>query len=374
MSYRDKNSYDDMGRVGGSRRQGNERMDKKSLRIIVTVVIVGVLLCVGVIALWLMYFSSTEQPATIANNPMVVEPVEVAKGPASQGEPEDQTPVPAVANTADALAATNLTRTGTTSIETPTPARTVTPTPASRTVWYVEHTVQESETLDSLSEAYGVSKETILSVNAIKNLSAIKPGVVLRIPDRNGQLYTVQSGDSLSIITNRFNPTLGWKTLQEINGLRSEVIFPGQKLFIPSAEVDDDGSLAAYDRFIRPAAGRITGLYGQTVVYGTSEEIVVLQGIWIEGPVGTEVTASGTGVVVDAGNVPDGMGRFVVLSHENGYKTTYAHLDQVSVKVGDQVKQGGRVGTLGNSGSIGRNALYFSIEQEGTALNPANFF
>lgn len=374
MSYRDKNSYDDMGRVGGSRRQGNERMDKKSLRIIVTVVIVGVLLCVGVIALWLMYFSSTEQPATVANNPMVVEPVEVPKGPASQSEPMGQNTVSADANPADTLAATNLTRTGTTSIETPTPARTATPTAASRTVWYVEHTVQESETLDSLSETYGVSKETILSVNAIKNLSAIRPGVVLRIPDRNGQLYTVQSGDSLSIITNRFNPTLGWKTLQEINALRSEVIFPGQKLFIPSAEVDDDGSLASYDRFVRPAAGRITGLYGQTVVYGTSEEIVVLQGIWIEGPVGTEVTASGTGVVVDAGNVPDGMGRFVVLSHENGYKTTYAHLDQISVKVGDQVKQGGLVGTLGKSGTIGRNALYFSIEQEGTALNPANFF
>ncbi|HCS37775.1 MAG TPA: hypothetical protein DIW48_14140, partial [Sphaerochaeta sp.] len=158
MSYRDKNSYDDMGRVGGSRRQGNERMDKKSLRIIVTVVIVGVLLCVGVIALWLMYFSSTEQPATVANNPMVVEPVEVPKGPASQSEPVGQTPVSADANPADTLAATNLTRTGTTSIETPTPARTATPTAASRTVWYVEHTVQESETLDSLSEAYGVSK------------------------------------------------------------------------------------------------------------------------------------------------------------------------------------------------------------------------
>ncbi|MEA5030877.1 MAG: M23 family metallopeptidase [Sphaerochaeta sp.] len=374
MSYRDKNSYDDMGRVGGSRRQGNERMDKKSLRIIVTVVIVGVLLCVGVIALWLMYFSSTEQPATVASNPMVVEPVQVPKGPATQGEPEGSTPVSTDSNSAGAVAATNLTRTGTTGIETPTPARTATHTAASRSVWYVEHTVQESETLDSLSEAYGVSKETILSVNAIKNLSAIRPGVVLRIPDRNGQLYTVQSGDSLSIITNRFNPTLGWKTLQEINALRSEVIFPGQKLFIPSAEVDDDGSLAAYDRFVRPATGRITGLYGQTVVYGTSEAIVVLQGIWIEGPVGTEVTASGTGVVVDAGNVPDGMGRFVVLSHENGYKTTYAHLDQISVKVGDQVKQGGLVGTLGNSGTIGRNALYFSIEQEGTALNPANFF
>ena len=198
--------------------------------------------------------------------------------------------------------------------------------------------------------------------------------MVLRIPDRDGQLYTVQSGDSLSIITNRFNPSLGWKTLQELNGLRSEVIFPGQKIFIPSAQVDDDGSLASFDRFVRPADGRITGLYGQTVVYGTSENIVVLQGIWIEGSPDAPVAASGTGVVVDAGNVPDGLGRFVVLSHENGYRTTYGHLGQASVKVGDQVKQGQQVGTMGNSGNIGRTALYFSIEQEGVALNPANFF
>jgi murein DD-endopeptidase MepM/ murein hydrolase activator NlpD len=172
-------------------------------------------------------------------------------------------------------------------------------------------------------------------------------------------LYTVQSGDSLSIITNRFNPSLGWKTLQEINGLKSEVIYPGQKLFIPSAQVEDDGSFAYYDRFVRPAEGRITGLYGQTVVYGNSEEIVVLQGIWIEGP---------------AGNNPEGMGRFVVLSHEDGYRTSYAHLDQISVKVGDPVRQGDAIGIMGSTGSIGKRALYFSIEQDGTALNPANFF
>jgi septal ring factor EnvC (AmiA/AmiB activator) len=68
------------------------------------------------------------------------------------------------------------------------------------------------------------------------------------------------------------------------------------------------------------------------------------------------------------------MGRFVVLSHENSYRTTYAHLDEVSVKVGDSVKQGDRIGSLGSSGVIDTPTLYFSIEQDGTALNPANFF
>lgn len=368
MGYKDRNSYDDMGRAGNAGRQGNERMDAKSRRIIVSVVVIGVLLCAAVVVLWLLYFSSgSEESTPLETSSMVVEPIAVppVKTSAQEPEPIDEGPV----------AAQNLARAGTTGIETPQPTRTVNEATSDfRSVWYAEHTVTEGETLETLSESYGISKETILSVNAIKNISSIRPGTVLRIPNRDGQLYTVQSGDSLSIITNRFNPTLGWKTLQEINGLRSEVIFPGQKIFIPSAEVDDDGSLASFDRFVKPAEGRITGLYGQTVVYGISESIVVLQGIWIEGPKGTPVSASGTGVVVDAGNVPDGLGRFVVLSHENGYRTTYAHLEEVSVKVGDQVKQGQDIGSIGSTGNIGKNTLYFSIEQEGVALNPANFF
>jgi murein DD-endopeptidase MepM/ murein hydrolase activator NlpD len=374
MGFTDKHSYDDMGRGGNSRRQGNERMDKRSLRIIVSVVIVGVLLCAAVIILWLLYFSTTEPQQRRSEESLIVEPIETDKPNQSE---ELVTDAPISTNAPDQIATggDTLARNSVVQIDTPVQTvRTQDPAPSSRAVWYTEHEVKENETIDSITEQYGVSRETILSVNAIKNLSSVQPGVILRIPDRNGQLYTVQSGDSLSIITNRFNPSLGWKTLQEINGLKSEVIYPGQKLFIPSAQVEDDGSFAYYDRFVRPAEGRITGLYGQTVVYGNSEEIVVLQGIWIEGPAESPVNASATGVVVDAGNNPEGMGRFVVLSHEDGYRTSYAHLDQISVKVGDPVRQGDAIGIMGSTGSIGKRALYFSIEQDGTALNPANFF
>lgn len=376
MGYMDKNSYDDMGRSGKNRRQSNERMDKKSLRIIVSVVIVGVLLCAGVVILWLLYFSSTEPQQNTTETSLIVEPIETKGSGDTQAvtEPVAQPDRQAVTST-QPVGGDTLARDGAVAITTPEPtARQQQPVPSSRTVWFSEHVVTEGETIESLSEKFGVSRETILSVNAIKNLSSVKAGTTLRIPDRDGQLYTVQSGDSLSIITNRFNPSLGWKTLQELNGLKTEVIYPGQKLFIPSAQVDDDGSFAYYDRFVRPAEGRITGLYGQTVVYGTSEDIQVLQGIWIEGPTGSAVKASATGVVVDVGNEPDSMGRFVVLSHENGYKTTYAHLETVEVKVGDQVRQGNQIGVMGATGSIGKQTLYFSIEQDGTALNPANFF
>ena len=368
MGYRDKNSYDDMGNAG-SKRQGSDHMDARGRKVVVVVVLVGVLLCAAVIAVWLMYFPASRPQEESTVSDLIVEPME---SPVNVSEHLPPTTSPAQTLPSSALARVDTTAMQPTAVPMPVPVA-VQPSPRGG-ITYVDHRVEEGETLQSIAESYGVGEETIISVNAIKNIALVKAGMVLRIPDRNGQLYTVQAGDSLSIITNRFNPTLGWKTLQELNGLTSEIIHPGQKLFIPSVEIEADGSFSTYSRFVQPAKGRITGLYGQQVVDKETGEIQVLQGIWIEGAQGSAVVASSTGVVVDAGNEPDGLGRFVVLSHADGYRTTYGHLDSVTVKIGDQVKQNDDIGTMGGTGNIGKTALYFSVEQEGTALNPVSFF
>ncbi len=373
MAYRDKNGYDDMG-DGGSSRHGSDRIDSKSRKVIVSIVIFGVVLCAAVIAIWMLGFPSSESQAKEAVATLIVDPLEKPSSVTTS------VAVPAASSEGfgmeSGVSSNVLARTGTPEA----PPVVIAPVPTVREpkqpsgIVYKPHVVKEGETLDSIAAAYSLAKETIISVNAIKNIAAIRSGEILSIPDRNGQIYTVQSGDSLSIITNRYNPSLGWKTLQELNGLTSEVIHPGQKLFIPTAVVGSDGSFADYNRFVKPAPGRITGLYGQQVKYGISELITILQGIWIDGQLGSAVIASGTGVVVDSGNNPDSLGRFIVISHADGYRTTYGHLDSISVRVGDQVKQGDTVGTMGSTGSIGKTTLYFSLEQEGTALNPANFF
>ena len=370
MGYRDKTGYDDMGESAQHGR-GSERIDPRSRKIIVSVVLVGIILCGAVIVLWLLYFPSTATQSENSPNTLIVDPVErpVAAPVATPLPTQPSSSVQSV--NSDALVRTPTTG-GPAPVATPVPS--VVEKPAPTGISYTSHTVKEGESLDTIAAQYALDKETIISINAIKNISLVKAGEILSIPDRNGQLYTVQSGDSLSIITNRYNPTLGWKTLQELNALSSEVIHPGQKLFIPSASVEADGSFASFNRFVKPAVGRITGLYGQMVKYGDSEEIVKLQGIWIEGVAGSTVQASGSGVVVDVGNDPDALGRFVVISHADGYRTTYGHMESILPKVGDQVRQGDPIGTIGSTGSIGKTTLYFSLEQEGTALNPADFF
>jgi lipoprotein NlpD len=321
--------------------------------------------------IWLVYFPSDKSQNKSDGTMLIVDPVQ---RPAAL-PPSDSTPVQLLP-TDQGVNSSALVRAGATGAPLPvaTPVPALVAQRASTTVSYVSHTVKEGENLDSIAAMYSLDKETIISKNEIKNISVVKPGQVLSIPDRNGIIYTVQSGDSLSIITSRYNPDLGWKTLQELNGLPSERLDPGQKLFIPSASVGADGSFASFNRFVKPAVGKITGLYGQMVKYGDSDEIVKLQGIWIEGAEGASVLASGNGVVVDVGNDPDALGRFAVISHADGYRTTYGHMESITVKVGDQVRQGDAFGTIGSTGSIGKPTLYFSLEQEGTALNPAVFF
>ncbi len=362
MASNDIHNYDDVDTSGGKRR--GKGVDSRSMAIIVSVVIIGVLLSAAIIIIWYVSFRPAAAEESTGGRTAIVAEATEASQTEGVSVPLPQTPsTPSVSedisqqlDEIDVDVSKGLVqRSGEKS-------------------WFSYHTMQKGETLDTIAALYDLKKETILGINAVRSLSSLTEGVELKIPVMDGRLYTVQSGDSLSIITSRFNPSLGWQTLQDLNDLNSADIFPGQQLFIPDVQVSEDGSLNGYNRFTSPYDGTITGLYNETKVYGDSEDIVTLKGIWVKGNKGDEVHASSSGVVVDTANDVERMGRFVTLSHENGYRTTYAHLETVNVAVSDQVKQGDVIGTLGDSGSIITPTLYFSIEQDGVALDPLNFF
>lgn len=236
---------------------------------------------------------------------------------------------------------------------------------------YMPYVLQEGDTLESVAQRFGLTVDTLVSVNRIRNIAAITPGVELQIPNMNGQLYVVQEGDMLSTIAHRFNPELGWKTLMDINGLRSESIRVGQELFIPDmTSADDSSSIQQVSvSFSMPMDGTIYGSYGQ---YTGNQN---LQGVLIGASAGSAVRAAADGIVVDAGRVEGGAGRFLVIQHEQGYKTTYSNLETVvNSVVGSQVSSGQVIGTIGSTVEpYTRPTLYFQIEQGGILLNPQMF-
>ncbi|MDY3113849.1 MAG: peptidoglycan DD-metalloendopeptidase family protein [Helicobacter sp.] len=86
-------------------------------------------------------------------------------------------------------------------------------------------------------------------------------------------------------------------------------------------------------------------------------------------PTGTPIRAAGNGKVIFAGR-KGGYGKTVIIQHDNGYKTLYAHMHRISVRNGAIVKQGKQIGSVGSTGLSTGPHLHFGLYRNGNAVNP----
>jgi len=91
-------------------------------------------------------------------------------------------------------------------------------------------------------------------------------------------------------------------------------------------------------------------------------------------PVGTEVYATGDGVVESIISSRRGYGNHIVVNHGFGYKTLYAHLDRFNVRQGQKVKRGDVIGFVGNTGLSIAPHLHYEVELNGIKVDPSNYF
>jgi len=117
-----------------------------------------------------------------------------------------------------------------------------------------------------------------------------------------------------------------------------------------------------------PTDGRIVASFGAQVHprFGTR---TFKNGVDIEASEGREVAAVATGHVIYTGWFK-GYGNLVILDHDNEYYTLYAHMAEIGVKEGDDVRVGQRVGTVGDTGSLEGPRLYFEVRYQGKPQNP----
>ncbi|GIJ93675.1 peptidase M23 [Capnocytophaga stomatis] len=91
-------------------------------------------------------------------------------------------------------------------------------------------------------------------------------------------------------------------------------------------------------------------------------------------PQGTPIYASGDGVVFRADDASSGYGKHIRINHGYGYVTLYAHLHEYKVKVGQKVKRGDIIGTVGNTGRSQAPHLHYEIIKDGEHINPIHFY
>jgi lipoprotein NlpD len=95
-------------------------------------------------------------------------------------------------------------------------------------------------------------------------------------------------------------------------------------------------------------------------------------GIDLAAPAGTPVRTAGEGVVLFAG-AQSGYGLIVVVSHERGFVTVYAHNRDLRVRTGQTVRPGQVIATVGESGKTSGPHLHFEVRVEGEPVDPLRF-
>ena len=129
-------------------------------------------------------------------------------------------------------------------------------------------------------------------------------------------------------------------------------------------------SWAPTGTFRWPANGTRTSNYGYRYIFGSRS---FHGGIDIANRVGTDIVAADGGIVTFAGWNSGGYGYLIIIDHQNGYKTYYAHNSKLLVSVGDKVHKGQHIAEMGSTGRSTGSHCHFEIRYNGERKNPANY-
>jgi len=172
------------------------------------------------------------------------------------------------------------------------------------------------------------------------------------------------------------NSELISETMQRVDQLAS-------KLYVQSKSYDEvfemavnkADMLASIPAIIPIPRGtdRLASGYGMRMhpVYKTMR---MHQGVDFAAPTGTPIYATGNGVVTRAERNRHGYGLMVEIDHGYGYTTLYAHMHEIEVRPGQQVKRGEVIGTVGNTGTSTAPHLHYEVHRNDRTVNPVPYF
>lgn len=114
------------------------------------------------------------------------------------------------------------------------------------------------------------------------------------------------------------------------------------------------------------SSGRKMNPFYKAYVYHEGLDLIVSRG--------TPVLAAADGTVTSVTVSRKGQGRTVRIAHAGGYETVYAHLESMNAYVGQVVRAGDKIGTVGMSGQAFAPHLHYEVRKDGIAKDPVGFF
>ncbi len=231
----------------------------------------------------------------------------------------------------------------------------------------LEYQIQPGDTLWSISKAFDVDPDSIISCNSFVNVHSIQVGDVILVPNIRGIFVSVTGGETIFKYSSEYKIPPDF--IMEVNGLFSNELVPGMKIFLPGGRFSQmERAYALGEAFEKPCRGRLTSRYGYRRDPFTGKR-AFHTGIDLANRVGAKVLAAREGKVDFVGSRA-GYGNVVIISHSFGYRTVYAHLSSASVKRGQSVTRGQTIGYIGNTGRSTGPHLHFEVWLKNRLIDP----
>jgi len=250
-------------------------------------------------------------------------------------------------------------------------------------------TVRDGDNIYAIAARYGVPPTSIIRDNQIGPPYAVVVGQVLTLtPPR---VHVVGPEDSIYSLSQRY--AVSQYQLAEANGIEAPFTLQvGQRLILPDRldfsvlDVSPDATTVAAatiaptpatpavrKRFVAPSG---TGPFrwpieGEIVAeFGPAARGVHNDGVNIAAAAGTEVRAAARGTVAFVGREIKSFGTLILVKHDGGIITAYAHLGEVLVKEGDVIDVGQKIATVGQTGKVDTPQLHFEIRRSRKPIDP----
>jgi murein DD-endopeptidase MepM/ murein hydrolase activator NlpD len=198
----------------------------------------------------------------------------------------------------------------------------------------------------------------------------------LEMANIHPDVWSMGIGGSTSDFSDKNLSSQTQKMLDDIhdalNILCGQCNLRGKSLGEIKRKIDDNLNCYAHMPSVNPLPGRILGSPFGYRVDPFTKEIRMQWGVDIGAPTGTQIYATADGIVIFTG-WNQGFGLSVEIDHGYGYVTRYAHCQSILVKLGDIIKRGQIIATVGSTGRATCSHLHYEVHVSGIRVNPSNY-
>ena len=219
---------------------------------------------------------------------------------------------------------------------------------------FTKYSVKPGDTLWRISQQFGTTPDTLVRINRIPDVRNLPTGKVLYIPS-SARMHKYDKSKQQKRNVQQYN-------IHKPQSANSQqfAVYKSEKKKVYNRPASSRG-------FIWPIRKRVLSSYG------SFNKGIKSTGIDIDATSNDDVLAAKDGRVIVVKNSSDGWGKVVVIGHDNGTHTWYAHNSRVFVNKGTNVKRGQVIAKAGNTGSANRVKLHFKVFVNDKPVNPLNY-